>query len=98
MVLTPTHEFNRAVGIPRSAAIGYPYGRSVGQVNDVEGQRAVLLATLSAFEQMKKPGDVRHLPFIWPEDPKTTKWHPPEISPLVKVSLQEIKKARNREK
>lgn len=94
LVLTPTHEFERAVGIPRSAAIEYPYGRPVGQVGDREGQRAVLLAALSALTQMQKPGQVHHLPFTWPEDPETTKWHPPEISPLVKAYLQEIKKAR----
>jgi hypothetical protein len=31
------------------------------------------------------PGEVIHLPFTWPEDPKETKWHPPEISPILKM-------------
>lgn len=38
-----TPEFNREIGIPRVAAIEYPYGRTVGQVDDVDGQRQVLL-------------------------------------------------------
>jgi len=94
LVLTPTHEFHRAVGIPRSAAIEFPYGRPVGQVGDRDGQRRVLSAALSDFEKARKPGEVHHLPFVWPEDPKETHWHPPEMSPLIKFYLHEIKAAR----
>jgi len=94
VVLTPTHEFNRAVGIPRSAAIEYPYGRPVGQVGDREGQRQVLLEAISVFEKAKTPGEVYHLPFTWPEEPKKTDWQPPEMSPIVKFRLDDIRKAR----
>jgi hypothetical protein len=94
VVLTPTHEFHRVVGIPRSAAIEYPYGRPVGQVGDQEGQRQVLLEALSLLEKARKPGEVYHLPFRWPEEPKKTNWQPPEISPIVKLQLDDIKKAR----
>lgn len=94
LVLTPTPDFNRAVGIPRSVAIEYPYGRPVGQVGDREGQRRVLLAALAVFEKARKSGEVNHLPFKWPEDPKETHWHPPEMSPLIKTYLHEIKAAR----
>jgi hypothetical protein len=94
LVLTPTPEFNRAVGIPRSAAIAYPYGRPAGEAGDPEGQRRVLAAALAAFETIRKPGEVVHLPFTWPEEPKNTKWQPPEMSPLIKHYLDEIKAAR----
>ena len=97
MVLTPTHDFNRVVGIPRSAAIEYPYGRPVGQVGDREGQRQVLLEALSIFEKAETPGKVYHLPFTWPEEPKKTDWQPPEMSPIVKFHLDDIRKARQRE-
>ncbi|MCU0603797.1 MAG: hypothetical protein MUC33_14180 [Desulfobacterales bacterium] len=93
-MLSPTHEFQRAVGIPRSAAIEYPYGRPVGQVGDRDGQRRVLLAALAALERIRTPGEVIHLPFTWPEEPKNTKWHPPEMSPLIKFYLDEIKASR----
>jgi hypothetical protein len=82
------------VGIPRTAAIEYPYGRPVGQVGDREGQKKVLREALSVFERATKPGEVHHLPFTWPEDPKKTDWHPPEMSPLIKYYLEDIKKAR----
>jgi hypothetical protein len=96
VVLTPTYEFTRAVGIPRSAAIAYPYGRPVGQVGDREGQRKVLLKTLEVLEKAKKPGEVWHLPFTWLEEPKKTDWQPLEMSPLIKYYLDEIKAARQR--
>jgi hypothetical protein len=94
VVLTPTYEFTRAVGIPRSAAIEYPYGRPVGQVGDREGQRNVLLKALEVLEKAKRPGEVFHLLFTWPEEPKKTDWQPPEMSPLIKFYLEEIKQAR----
>ena len=93
MILTMTPEYHREIGMPRVAAIEYPFGRPIGQVNDREGQRSVLMQTLSVLESVNKPGQVYHLPFTWPEDPKKTNWHPPEISPLVKFLLDEIKKA-----
>ena len=91
VVLTPMPEFHNDVGIPRSAAIEYPFGRPLGQVNDVDGQRAVLRESIAMFEGVDEPGDIWHLPFTWPEDPKKTDWHPPEISPIIKQNLDTIK-------
>ncbi len=91
VTLTNTPEFHREVGIPRVAAIEHPYGRPVGQVNDREGQREVLLAALRVFENATAPGQLFNLPFTWPEEPKHTDWQPPEISPIIKLHLDEIK-------
>lgn len=91
VTLSMTPEFHREVGIPRVAAIEYPYGRTVGEVNDAQGQRQVLLAVLSFLEEATAPGQVCNLPFTWPEEPKHTNWHPPEISPVIKLYLDEIK-------
>ena len=93
VVLTPTSEFTRAVGIPRSAAVAYPYGRPLGQVGDRAGQRAVLRGALEVLDTMETPGGVRHLPFSWPEEPGKTDWHPPEMSPLISHFLADIKAA-----
>ena len=88
-----TPEFHREIGIPRVAAIEYPYGRPLGQVQDKEGQRNVLLAALEVLAQARQPGQLVHLPFDWPEEAKNTHWHPPEMAPSVKLFLDEIKKA-----
>jgi hypothetical protein len=86
-------EFNREIGIPRVAAIEHPFGRVVGEVNDSSGQKAVLEAALAVLKNAEKPGQVAHLPFTWHEEPRATDWHPPEISPIIKLYLDEIKKA-----
>ncbi len=79
--------------MPRVAAIAYPFGRIIGQVGDAQGQREVLKQTLACLEKADHPGQIFHLPFEWPEAPKEVKWHPPEISPIIKLYLEEIKKA-----
>jgi hypothetical protein len=65
-------------------------------VGDREGQRRVLLEALSVFEKARNPGEIWHLPFTWPEEPKKTDWQPPEMSPLIKHYLEEIKASRKR--
>ena len=66
----------------------------MGQVGDRKGQREVLLHTLPMLEKAKNPGEVWYLPFTWPEEPKKTDWQPPEMSPLIKFYLEEIRQAR----
>ncbi len=91
MILTPTPEFHREIGFPRTVALEYPYGRPLGETGDTAGQRRILLIALDMLNDAKKPGQIDHLPMKWHEDPKNTKWHPPEISPIVKLFLGEIK-------
>ena len=82
--------FQRIVGMPRVAAIEHPFGRPYGDVDDVETQEAVLGAALAVFESAKQAGHVEHLPFVWHEPPKETRWHPSEASPIIAL----IKKRR----
>ncbi len=70
VVLTPTPEFHRIMGVPRTAAIEYPYGRPLGQVGDTDGQRQVLLAALAVLEEAEKPGEERHLLSHGPKSPR----------------------------
>ena len=92
VVLTPMPEFHRQVGIPRSAAIAFPFGRLLGDVGDSQGQKQVLTAALTVLEEARDPGHIQDLPYVWPEEPKDTHWHPPEISPIIKMHLDEIKR------
>lgn len=70
--------------MPRIAAIEYPLGRTIGQPGDVAGQMAVLRATLDALYTIQTPGEIRHLPFEWPEAPKQVRNEPPEAPPIAK--------------
>ncbi len=80
--------YQRSVGAPRVAAVGHPFGRPYGDVGDAERQRAVLRAALHLLEAARAPGEVTHLPFEWPEDPKSVKWGPDEPSPIVAMMLK----------
>jgi len=92
VVLTPMPEFHRAVGIPRSVAIAYPFGRLFGEVGNAAGQLEILTQTLTMLDEADAPGQIKHLANRWPETPKDAKWHPPEISPIIKANLETIKK------
>jgi len=82
--LTPVPALTASVGAPRIAAIEYPLGRTLGQPGDAVGQLAVLEATLQALESIQTPGEVVHLPFDWPENPKEVRNDPPEAPPIAK--------------
>jgi len=73
----------RAIGMPRVAAIEHPFGRPYGDVGDAETQQAVLRAALEFAGAASGPGALTHLPFRWHEDPKQTKWHPAAPSPII---------------
>ena len=80
--------YQRAVGMPRVAAIEHPFGRPYGDVGDATTQTAVLRAALSVFRAAEAPGHVEHLPFVWHEDPADTKWHPAEPSPIIEMIVK----------
>ena len=84
--------YQNVVGMPRVAAIEHPFGRPYGDVGDAGTQRAVLDAALEMFATATTPGEVRHLPFVWHEDPKDTKWHPAEPSPI--IALMKARQAK----
>jgi len=78
----------RAIGMPRVAAIEHPFGRPYGDVGDEETQRAVLRGALEFAAAATDPGALVHLPFRWHEEPKQTKWHPAAPSPIIALMKQ----------
>lgn len=84
--------FQKIVGMPRVAAIEFPFARPYGKVGDKETQTAVMMAALEVFEKAKKPGHVEHPAFTWPDPPKETKWHPAEPSPIIALMKKRMKK------
>jgi hypothetical protein len=88
--------FQRLVGMPRVAAVEHPFGRPYGDVADKETQLAVLRAGLEVFQEAKDPGYVEHLPFRWHQDPKETKWHPAEPSPIIALIKAQQKRRESK--
>ncbi len=79
--------YQRMIGMPRVAAIEHPFGRPFGDVGDAATQSAVLRAMLDVATTAER-GEVVQLPFRWHEDPKQTKWHPAEPSPIIALIKQ----------
>jgi hypothetical protein len=84
--------FQRIVGMPRVAAVEHPFGRPYGDVGDAATQRAVLRAALEFAVSCDDPGAVTHLPFRWHQEPKQTKWHPPEPAPIILLMKEQLAK------
>jgi D-proline reductase (dithiol) PrdB len=95
VMLSMMPAYQPSVGAPRVAAVSHPFGRPFGEVGDSETQRAVLRATLAVLESAKTPGEVAHLPFRWPEDPRTTKWAPDKPSPIIAMMMKAKKKGED---
>ena len=68
IILANIPDFAVSVSAPRVVGIEYPFGQQLGRPGDAEGQGAVLRAVLDALVEIETPGEVRHLPFQWPED------------------------------
>jgi hypothetical protein len=49
------------------------------------------------LEKATQPGEVYHLPLRGLKSLKRQNWQPPEMSPIVKLQLEDIKRARQRE-
>ena len=76
-------DLTASVGVPRLAGVEHPGGMSLGIPGEVDGQTAVLRATLRAVETMTTPGSVEYLPFEWPEEVKEQFYtYPPQTSPI----------------
>jgi hypothetical protein len=71
-----------AVGVPRVVALEYPFARTLGNPGDVDGQMAILRATLRAVSAMERPGSVEHLPLRWQGPGSPSQSHPPVPPPI----------------
>lgn len=87
ITLSNIPDLTASVGVPRVAGLLYPQGRPLGQPGDAAGQRAVLRATLDAAAAITTPGEVRHLPFTWPEPARKTVTLP-DVNPPIASYLR----------
>src|SRR5262249_3816616 len=76
-----------AVGVPRLSGISYPMGRPLGSPHDIDGQHAVLRATLEILNRAAQPDTYVELPFVWPESPAHARNASKDIPPPPIVEL-----------
>jgi len=82
--------------VSRVLGVEFPFSQAFGMVDDLHMQREVAEAAVRMLAEAKEPETRRDLDIEWPIDTKTAykAWQPTEISPIVKASLAQIRKAR----
>lgn len=83
VTLSNIPDLTAAVCVPRLVGIEHPFGQTMGAPGDEDRQREVLWGALQAIEEMKEPGDIKHLPFEWSCSEDKAQAHPPEPPPIV---------------
>jgi len=81
-------ELTEKVCVPRAVFVQYPFGRILGEVGDRAGQRRVCDDMAELLRTAEGPNSYRHLPYVWPEPPEKTKWHPDVPAPLGQLRKQ----------
>lgn len=84
------------VGASRILGVQFPFGHSFGPVRDREVQTAVLHAALEVLVSAAEAGTRVDMDIEWPGDANEwyRRWQPAEPSPIVKHSIEEIRRAR----
>ena len=75
------------VGTPRTLAVEFPFGQTLGQANDVAQQMRVIEEALVVLETASTSSALVHSKEIWPIPQKEAykQWQPAEPSPIIKV-------------
>lgn len=75
------------VGTPRTLAVEFPLGHTLGQPHNIPQQKKVLIQALDVLKSAKEPGTVIHSQETWPVPQKEAlkDWQPKEPSPLIKM-------------
>ncbi len=83
------------IGAPRTVGVEFPYGHMLGMPDNREMQMRVIRAALSLLEEAKEPGTIRELDIEWPQpfDEAKRDWQPEEPSPVVKMMIEQRRKA-----
>ncbi len=81
------------IGVPRTLAVEFPFGHTLGQPHDAAQHKRVIHQALEMLETAKSPGAIVHSPETWPVPQKeaSKNWQPQEPSPLIQVMAPRIR-------
>jgi len=89
--------WSEKIGVPRTAAVEFPFGHTLGHAGEAREQAAVIGGALRALAEAREPGAVVHLPYTWPDFERWKReWQPEKPSPIIRM-LREQAEARRRE-
>lgn len=85
VLVTPMPYWAERTGVPRTLAVEYPFGHTLGQPHRRDQQMRVIQEALNLLESAKQPGEIMHSEGQWPEPQKEAykDWQPEEPSPII---------------
>ena len=85
MLVTMMPYWAEKIGVPRTLAVEFPFGQTLGQPGNVAQQMRVIGQALAVLETAVSPATITHSDEIWPIDQKEAykAWQPPEPSPII---------------
>ena len=88
------------IGVPRTLAVEFPFGHTLGRPQDVDQQMRVICQALEVLETAKSPGTIVHSTETWPifQKEATKDWQPEEPSPLIEVMAPRIREMLRRKR
>lgn len=74
-------------GVPRTLAVEFPFGHTLGMPHNAAQQRCVIEQALRVLETAQASGEIVHSPEIWPLPLQQAMqdWQPAEPSPVIRV-------------
>jgi D-proline reductase (dithiol) PrdB len=91
-------------GVPRTLAVEFPFGHTLGQPHNAAQQMRVIRQALKVLETAETPGTIVHSAEAWPvpQEKALEDWQPGVPSPLMKVMaprfMQMMREQRRRSK
>lgn len=80
--MSSARDITRAAWPPRSVYLDYPLGHTSGRPHEPELNQQILRGTLAAFENLRVPGSMAHLPYRWSD---TDRWKDRVFAPSTKA-------------
>lgn len=72
-------------GVPRTLAVEFPFGHTLGQPNNIALQKKIILQALHMLECAEEPGLIIHAEEEWsrPVEEAMSAWQPDSPSPII---------------
>jgi len=85
IMVTPMPYWTERIGTPRTLAVAFPFGHTLGRPDGKEQQRSVLSEALGVLENAETPGSIVHSGETWSQSTKDAikSWQPEEPSPII---------------
>lgn len=94
IVVTMMPYWAERVGTPRSLAVEFPFGHTLGRPHDKAGQMRVIHQALRVLESAQSPGEIVHSPDVWPvsHEQASKSWQPEQPSPIIAALAPDFRK------